>query len=131
MTANLKSLSSLKTLKAELKRLSESGELKKEINRLAKEVRAFDLTTALSPERRARLEKSYESIRSTVIDVQNRIDTSIEKLAALVRKTKTASKPSKTTKRKAPRISVKKSVRKPAKAAAKKAPAKAKRARSN
>ncbi len=104
----------LKSLKAELKRLSDVDELKKELGRLASEVRAFDLTTALSPERRVRLEKRYKALRLTVVDLQKRIDTNFEKFVSLVRKNRGSAtvKKATSTKRKAPRAPIKKTARK-------------------
>ena len=83
----------LNSLKKELKRLADVDYLKKELNRLAREIKNFDLSQALTPQAKARverLEKRFRALKDTLQDVQVKADATFEKFLGLVRRTRTA-----------------------------------------
>ena len=86
-------LTSLKNeLKKEFKRLTDVGELKSELNRLASEIKKFDLTTAIPPAQRTRLEKRYRQLKKRMTELQKSVDKTFAKVTALVRRSGTAKK---------------------------------------
>ncbi|MES2854366.1 MAG: hypothetical protein V4692_00805, partial [Bdellovibrionota bacterium] len=83
-------------------------------NRLAGELKKFDITSTLTPQARQRLdrlERRFRDVMKTVSELQKEVDSSFERFAKLVRKSRAANSA------KAARGTAKKATRKVAKKA--------------
>lgn len=90
----------LNSLKKELKRLADVDVLKKELNRLAKEIKNFDLSQALTPQAKARVDKleaRFMALKAKLQDVQVKADETFEKFRGLVRRTAASATKSKSS----------------------------------
>ncbi|HVK61901.1 MAG TPA: hypothetical protein VM432_10140 [Bdellovibrionales bacterium] len=83
----------LNYLKKELKRLADMQYLKKELNRIANEIKNFDLSSALTPQARQRLdhlERRFKEVLKGLADLQKQVDSNLDRFMKLVRKSKTS-----------------------------------------